>query len=214
MTRTRPIPPAPRVCLRAPTLRDRDEYLALNRSSARFYRGLASPMISARAFATYVARCSRPDYAGFLVCRCDDEAIIGSVNLSQIVRGGFGSAYMGYQVFAPFACQRYMTAAMPLVLRHAFRVLKLHRLEANIQPGNVASIALVSRAGFRKEGYSPRYLKIAGRWRDHERWALLVEDWKARLQAASKTQKRKNAKTQKREIANCENTMANSGNAK
>ena len=198
MTRTRPIPPAPRVCLRAPTLRDRDEYLALNRSSARFYRGLASPMISARAFATYVARCRKPDYAGFLVCRRDDEAIVGSVNLSQIVRGGFRSAYMGYQVFAPFACQRYMTAAMPLVLRHAFRVLKLHRVEANIQPGNIASIALVSRAGFRKEGYSPRYLKIAGRWRDHERWALLVEDWKARLRQHQNAETQRNLRVRER----------------
>jgi ribosomal-protein-alanine N-acetyltransferase len=68
---------------------------------------------------------------------------------------------------------------MPLVLRHIFIILKLHRVEANIQPGNAASLALVARAGFSREGYSRRYLKVGGRWRDHERWALLVEDWKA-----------------------------------
>ena len=73
-----------------------------------------------------------------------------------------------------------MTEALQLTLRHAFVKLKLHRLEANIQPENTPSIALVKRAGFVKEGYSRRYLKISGRWRDHERWAILVEDWRKR----------------------------------
>ncbi|HUR32864.1 MAG TPA: GNAT family protein [Vicinamibacterales bacterium] len=169
----------PRVYLRPPTLRDRDEVLAMNRLSARLYKGLAAPMTSARVFGAYVRRCRRPDYLGLLVCRRDDRAIVGCVNLSQIVRGGFQSAYMGYQVFAPFANQRYMTEALALVLRLVFRTLRLHRVEANIQPGNGPSIALVRRAGFRQEGFSPRYLKVAGRWRDHERWAITVEDWKA-----------------------------------
>ena len=73
-----------------------------------------------------------------------------------------------------------MTEALKLVLRYAFKDLKLHRLEANIQPGNMASVALVKRAGFVREGYSRRYLKICGRWRDHERWAILAEDWKSK----------------------------------
>jgi ribosomal-protein-alanine N-acetyltransferase len=98
-------------------------------------------------------------------------------SLSQIFMGGFRSAYLGYYVGSPFANQGYMSEGLQLVLSEAFKRLKLHRVEANIQPSNASSIALASRAGFSREGYSRRYLKIGGRWRDHERWAILVEDW-------------------------------------
>ncbi len=168
----------PRVYLRAPTPRDRDEVIAMNRVSARLYRGFATPMVDPPVFSAYVARCRKPDFVGMLVCRIEDEAIVGVVNLSQIVMGGFRSAYMGYQVFAPYAAQKYMTEAMPLALRVVFRTLRLHRVEANIQPENVPSLALVRRAGFEREGYSPRYLKIGGRWRDHERWAMTAERYR------------------------------------
>jgi ribosomal-protein-alanine N-acetyltransferase len=76
-----------------------------------------------------------------------------------------------------------MTEALQLALRHAFRTLRLHRIEANVEPGNEASLALVRRAGFTREGFSRRYLKIRGRWRDHERWALLAEEWRPVRQA-------------------------------
>lgn len=102
---------------------------------------------------------------------------MGAVNLSQIFRGGFQNCYMGYQIGGPFAGQGYMGEALHLALGHAFHTLGLHRVEANVQPENTASIALVKRVGFRLEGYSPRYLKIGGRWRDHARWAILREEW-------------------------------------
>ena len=70
-----------------------------------------------------------------------------------------------------------MKDGLAQVITHAFKTMKLHRLEANIQPGNQPSKALVKKLGFRREGFSPRYLKINGRWRDHERWAILSEDW-------------------------------------
>jgi ribosomal-protein-alanine N-acetyltransferase len=73
-----------------------------------------------------------------------------------------------------------MSEGLALALAVAYRRLKLHRVEVNIQPGNASSIALVQSAGFTREGFSRRYLKIAGRWRDHERWAMLAEDWPAR----------------------------------
>ena len=71
-----------------------------------------------------------------------------------------------------------MTEAVRLILRKAFIDLDLHRIEANVQPENKASIAVLRRNGFSKEGFSKRYLKIGGRWRDHERWAIIKEDWK------------------------------------
>ena len=96
------------------------------------------------------------------------------VNISNSVMGAFRSAYLGYYAFAGFARQGLMREGLRAVVKHAFGTLKLHRLEANIQPANIASIALVRSVGFKLEGYSPRYLKIFGRWRDHERWAILA----------------------------------------
>ena len=156
------------------------EILALHRASRSFHRGKVSPPVTPAPFRRYLARCERPDFVGLLIRRRSDGAILGAVELSQISRGGFQSAYLGYYLGAPFTGQGYMTEALALALRHAFGALKLHRVEANIQPTNTESIALVKRLGFRKEGYSRRYLKISGRWRDHERWALLAEDWTRR----------------------------------
>lgn len=101
---------------------------------------------------------------------------MGVINISHIIRGSLQSAYLGYYAFANFAGQGLMREGLRLVLMHAFRVLKLHRLEANIQSENRSSLALVRAGGFVREGFSRRYLKVAGRWRDHERWAILVED--------------------------------------
>ena len=70
-----------------------------------------------------------------------------------------------------------MAEGVALALDHAFTTLHLHRIEANIQPSNIASINLVKRLGFSNEGFSRQYLKINGKWRDHERWALTIENW-------------------------------------
>ena len=91
-----------------------------------------------------------------------------------VVRGVFRSGYLGYYAVAGFERQGSMRAGLVQVVRHAFKSLELHRLEANIQPDNLASLALVQSCGFSKEGYSPKYLKVGGRWRDHERWAILA----------------------------------------
>jgi ribosomal-protein-alanine N-acetyltransferase len=165
------------VFLRPPTAADEGEFLALMRASRRLHQPWVTPPLAPGPFAAYLQRLAQDNAAGFLVCRRDDGAIAGVINLNEIVRNAFQNAYLGYYVGAPFAGHGYMTEALRLTLHHAFATFRLHRLEANIQPGNQASIALVQRCGFRREGFSPRYLKIAGEWRDHERWAVVLEDW-------------------------------------
>jgi ribosomal-protein-alanine N-acetyltransferase len=170
-----------RVYLRAPQPSDRDEFLRLVRASRDLHRPWVYAPETSREFAAHIARCGNPTERCFLVCRRSDDALSGTYNVSQIARGFFESAYLGYYAFAPTAGEGLMAEGLQLVLRHCFRRLKLHRLEANIQPDNERSKRLVERAGFEYEGYSPRYLKIGGRWRDHERWAITREDWEGRL---------------------------------
>ena len=99
------------------------------------------------------------------------------VNVTETVRGSFQSGYLGYYAFLPHAGRGLMTEGLELAIQEVLSLLSLHRLEANVQPGNRASIRLLHKLGFQREGFSPRYLKIGGRWRDHERWALLAEGW-------------------------------------
>jgi [ribosomal protein S5]-alanine N-acetyltransferase len=165
-----------RVYIRAPGRPDAAALADLARASRRLHRPWVHPPETTRAVARWL-RAAGPRRLRLLVCRREDDAIAGVVNLNEIVRGAFHSAYLGYYGFAPHAGQGYMAEGLGLVLRHAFRRMGLHRLEANIQPGNRASRALVRGLGFRREGFSPRYLKIGGRWRDHERWAIVREAW-------------------------------------
>ena len=166
-----------RILLRRPTVRDAPEFTRLMRLSRKLHRPWVQPPTDEDGFSTYLERIRKPTHDGFLGCRREDGAIAGIVNLNEIVRGGFQSAYLGYQGVAPHANQGYMTETLDLVLRHAFTEMKLHRLEANIQTGNSASIALLRRCGFVREGFSRRDLTIRGRWRDHERWVILAEEW-------------------------------------
>jgi len=136
------------------------------------------------AYAAYLERSQRERNAFYLAHRREDDAIVGFLNISEIVRGALQGAFVGYWAGVPFAGRGYMARGLALVLRHAFRKLKLHRLEANLQPGNARSRKLAKGAGFRKEGFSPRYLKIGGRWRDHERWVITKEEWGVRGRAA------------------------------
>jgi ribosomal-protein-alanine N-acetyltransferase len=120
-------------------------------------------------------RLERSNEEGFLIRLAGDNAICGVVNLNVITWEALCSAYMSYYAVQKYAGRGYMKEGMRLVIDHAFNKLGLHRLEANIQPGNERSIRFVESLGFECEGYSPRYLKINGKWRDHERWALLAD---------------------------------------
>jgi ribosomal-protein-alanine N-acetyltransferase len=160
---------------------DREEFVAAMRASRSHHRPWLSPSpMTPAAFDALLER-TRGDGSDFsLARRREDGAIVGFFHVNQIVRGPLQSAVLGYGGVADQAGQGYMGEGLELVLRRAFTVLKLHRIEANVQPGNAASLALVRRAGFVREGFSERYLKIGGRWRDHERWAIRSEQWRER----------------------------------
>jgi ribosomal-protein-alanine N-acetyltransferase len=156
------------------------ELVSLATTSWRLHRPWVYLQQHARGWVTYLDRCRTGAVIGYLLRDPITRELVGVVNISEIVRGVFQSAYLGFYVHAAHARRGIMTVGLDLVLRKAFVVHRLHRLEANLQPRNKASRLLVQRLGFRKEGFSPRYLKIGGRWRDHERWAITREDWRAR----------------------------------
>jgi len=152
-------------------------FLAAVRASRVLHQPWVSPPATPEQFEAHVARMQTPGNCGLLVVRqgATSPELAGAVNITNIVMGAFCSGYLGYYAFAGFERQGLMREGLTQAVRHAFRTLKLHRLEANIQPGNAASLALVRSCGFTQEGYSPKYLKIGGRWRDHERWAIVAD---------------------------------------
>ena len=214
-----------RVFIRKPEQKDQRELLFLRRRSKKFHFPWVFLALNERDCESYINRCQDDNFQGLLICRSNDNRIIGVANLSQrllrlkktepaltvgqrllrlkktepaltvgqrllrlkktepaltvgqIFYGGFQNAYLSYYVNVSFAGQGLMSEGVSLAIDYAFCTLNLHRLEANIQPQNQKSINLVKRLGFTKEGFSQRYLKINGQWRDHERWALTVEDW-------------------------------------
>lgn len=171
-----------RVRLEAPTLHRCDDFLDSVRRSRRLHGRWVDAPRDREQFESYLDRADRPSqFCRFVLTPTGELA--GVVNVSEILRGNFLSAYLGYYALAPHHRRGYMTEGLRLVVGEAFRVHRLHRLEANIQPDNIASRRLVRRLGFHREGFSPRYLKIAGRWRDHERWAITREDWTGRIRA-------------------------------
>lgn len=155
---------------------DEAEFIDGVRRSASLYGSWITPPDSPENFAAHLRRCSTDGYYSFLA-RAADGSLIGCINLNEIVRGALQSASLGYYAFAPNQGKGLMKDAMSSVISLAFTELELHRLEANIQPDNSRSVGLVKSLGFRLEGYSPRYLKLGGEWRDHERYALTSEEW-------------------------------------
>jgi ribosomal-protein-alanine N-acetyltransferase len=150
------------------------------RQSRELHSPWIEPPDSPTRYAQYLARINRPEHAGFLVIDRADGGLVGFININEIVMGTFASGYLGYAAFTGKAGRGLMRDGLGQVIGIAFGMMGLHRLEANIQPSNKPSISLVSGLGFRHEGFSPRYLRVAGHWRDHERFALTAEDWAAR----------------------------------
>jgi len=149
------------------------------RTSRELRKGCVSPPSTPELFLKYLRALRRRNYIGFSVVVQETGDIAGVVNVSEIVQGVFQSGYLGYYAFHPHAGQGLMREGIRQTINYCFAELKLHRLEANIQPENSRSISIVQSLGFSLEGYSPCYLKICGKWSDHERWAILREQWQS-----------------------------------
>lgn len=171
---TRPSPPVEgnRVRLVAPDTVAPGDFLDAVNASRDLHHPWVSPPADRWAFAAYARRMAAADQFGFIVRHLADDALVGVININNVVFRAFQSGYLGYYAFVPTAGRGLMGEALDLVIGHAFDYIGLHRLEANIQPDNNASIGLVRSRGFRLEGFSPDYLFIDGAWRDHERWAI------------------------------------------
>ena len=168
-----------RVRLRPIEADDRDAFLAVTRSSRELHRPWVWPPTTAARFDAWLRDASGSTRERYGVWSNANDDLLGYVALNEIVHSAFQSGYLGYWAAARHARRGHLREGVAVLVRHVFhrRRFRLHRVEANIQPANEASIALVRSLGFRLEGLSPRYLRIDGQWRDHERWALTVEDW-------------------------------------
>jgi len=172
------------VALRVPQSSDYAEWAALREAS----RGFLVPWeptwpdddLSRGAFRRRLKRYAddqRSDLAyAFLIFRSADNALVGGLTLANIRRGVAQAGSIGYWVGAPFARKGYMTAAVRALVPFCFRTLRLHRLEAACIPANTASIALLEKTGFTREGYARSYLCINGVWQDHLLFARLADD--------------------------------------
>lgn len=164
-----------RTYIQKPTADDEKAFLAAMRDSTGLHHPWVSAPTTRAVWKRYLKRIELDSEAGFLVKRQQDDLICGVINLNIITYEALCSAYMSYYGVAGLTEKGYMKEGLELVIRYAFGRLGLHRLEANIQPGNSASIALAKSVGMQLEGFSPRYLKIGGVWCDHERWAILSD---------------------------------------
>ncbi len=155
---------------------DATELIAANRAATAYHAPWVQPFVDEAGFEAWFAGNLSGANVALVGRERERGELVGIVNLSQIFMGPFRSAYVGYWGYPSTGRRGLMTGALRGAVRFAFDELGLHRVEANIQPDNLRSIALVQRLGFAREGFSPRYLRIAGAWRDHERWALLADD--------------------------------------
>ena len=168
-----------RLWLEKPGKRWQETFIEAVQRSRSAHRGWVQPPADAAAYTRWLGKFRRAANAGFLLCH-EADGLVGVINIFEITRGGLQSAYLGYYLFTPFTGRGYMTDGLRQAVSLAFRELRLHRVEAGIQPANTASIAVVRRLGFRYEGCAERLVKVGGRWRDHERWAMLREHWRPR----------------------------------
>ncbi|HEU5161309.1 MAG TPA: GNAT family protein [Streptosporangiaceae bacterium] len=154
---------------------DRYEFVARARESIDFHRGLVFAPTTVVEFDEYLARFDGVNAVGFVVRLNTTKELAGFVNINHLVWVPERCGALGYGGFVATAGHGYVAEAVRLVVRYAFDELRLDRLEADIQPANAASMRVVEQAGFRPVAAAPQAIRIAGEWRDHERWAATAK---------------------------------------
>jgi ribosomal-protein-alanine N-acetyltransferase len=157
---------------------DRDAFVSAVRASRHLHHPWINPADSAPRFEEWLEHLRRDDQEAYLLRHGSCGDLVGYISVGNIVRRAFQSAHLGNGAFSSHAGRGFMTRGVEMVIGVAFEELGLHRLEANIQPSNERSLALVRRLGFEREGFSPGYLMVDSDWQDHERWAIRAEVWK------------------------------------
>jgi [ribosomal protein S5]-alanine N-acetyltransferase len=179
-----PLVEGDRVFLRAPQMGDFPEWAALREASRPFlvpweptwpHDDLTRSAFR-RRLKRYVEDLRTDQAYPFFLFRKSDNAIVGGLTLANIRRGVAQAGSLGYWMGERYAGHGYMTAAVRALIPFSFGSLRLHRLEAACIPTNVASIRLLERTGFMREGFAREYLCINGTWQDHLLYALLKDD--------------------------------------
>lgn len=160
------------VTLRPVAADDEGRFLELASLSAGLHHPWVGLPRTPSAFSDYLKKSDQGTAVCMVLCLKGGGDLVGMININDIVRGSYQRGVLGYAVFLPYAGQGYMSAGVALAVHYAFERLDLHRVEADIQPENEASLSLVRRLGFRREGLSPGFIRIREVWRDHERWAI------------------------------------------
>ena len=172
------------VTLRLPQMAEFEEWAALRTASRDFLTpwepSWPADDLTRAAFRRRLKRYAedwRTDQSyAFFIFRKQDNLLLGGLTLANVRRGVAQAGSIGYWLGMPFASNGYMTAAVKGVLPFCFETLRLHRVEAACIPTNTASIRLLERCGFLREGYARQYLCINGVWQDHVLFARLKDD--------------------------------------
>lgn len=165
-----------RISIINPSIDHMDTFLSLVKKSNGLHHPWVYPPNNKEQYLAYINRSNTPNQFGYFLQLKTSKDIIGVINIGEIVKGCFQSGYLGFYIFERYQAQGLMHEGLNIVISHAFSALKLHRLEANIQPSNAKSIALVKKLGFKQEGFSPQYLFINNAWQDHNRYALIAKE--------------------------------------
>ncbi|MCH8155510.1 MAG: GNAT family N-acetyltransferase [Proteobacteria bacterium] len=178
-----------RVYLRFPVQRDWRNWAALRAESRDFlapweptwaYDALTRGAFR-RRLKMYKAEMRQGVTYSFLILRRVDDVLLGGITLSNLRRGVAQSATLGYWIGSPHGNQGYMTDSLAAILEFAFSRIGLHRVEAACLPANEASRRLLLRSGFREEGYAREFLRISGRWQDHQLFAILRDNLPSKI---------------------------------